>query len=67
MHLAPISFDPWLIKKDILQLWKGIIKPINILIEQAFHSALSGNRCQTSHLTAQRSHLSEETFPKRYL
>ena len=47
MHLAPASFDPQLIKGQILQYCKGLIAFIKnnyTLIEQYFHNALSGDK-----------------------
>ena len=45
MHLAPASFDPQLIKGEILQHCKGLIASIknnHLLAEQSFHSVFSG-------------------------
>ena len=47
MHLAPTSFDPQLIKTEILQYHKGLIASIknnHALVGQSFHSAHSGDK-----------------------
>ena len=46
MHLAPASFDPQVIKGDIIQYFKGLIAPIennHDLVEHFFHSMPLGN------------------------
>ena len=52
MHLAPASFDPQLIKGDILQYCKGLIVSIkdnHVLLEQFFHSVLPGDWYNKDH------------------
>lgn len=47
MYLAPASFNPPLIKRDILQDCKGLIASIEnnyALVEQSFNSASAGNK-----------------------
>lgn len=46
MYSAPASFDPQLVKGDILQYCKGLTASIEnkyVLVEQSFHSTLQGN------------------------
>ena len=46
MHLNLDSFDPQLIKGKRFQYWRGLtasIKNNHILVEQSFHSELSGD------------------------
>ena len=45
MHLAPSSFNAQLIKREMLQYYKGLIASIKnnrVLVEQSFHSVFSG-------------------------
>ena len=47
MHLATASFDPQLIKGEILQHYKGLIiftKNNHNLVEQSFHSVPLGDK-----------------------
>lgn len=46
MHLGPTTFDLQLMKGDILQFCKGLIKSIennHALVEQSFHCVLLGD------------------------
>lgn len=43
MHLAPFSFESQLIKGEILLYCKGLVAK-RCLVEQSFHSVLSGNK-----------------------
>ena len=52
MHLAPASFDPQLIKEEILQYCKGLIastKNNHALVEQSFHIVLSEDEVLKHH------------------
>ena len=47
MHLAPATFDPQLIKGDMLQYGKGLIASVennHALAKQSFHSMLPGDK-----------------------
>ena len=51
--LAPASFDPQLIKEEILQYYKGLIASIKnnyVLVEQSFHSVLLGDKDLMIHI-----------------
>ena len=53
MHLVPASFDPRLIKGEILQYCKGLIASIknnHVLVEQSFHSEPLGDEDVEHHV-----------------
>ena len=70
MHLVPASFDPQLIKGDILQYCRGLIASVenkHALIEQSFHCALLGDEDLKHHtLKPGRFQLLEKVFPERH-
>lgn len=66
IHLTPASFNPQLIKAEILQYCKGLtgaVKSNHVLVEQSFHSVPSGNEDLKHHtlVVTWRFHLLEKT------
>lgn len=70
MHLVPASFEPQLIKGDILQYCRGLIVSVEnkyALIEQSFHCAFLGDEDLKHHtLKPGRFQLLEKVFPERH-
>ena len=74
MHLTSVSSDPRLVKGKILQHYKSLIAYIYIyilnpvLVEQSFHSTLSGNEdlkyntLQTGNFTDWKRYLQKALF-----